>query len=62
MAARIVANAARWYMETGGIYEFYDAKDEIHPLKLPRKSGFGAINDYGFSLGVPVALCNWLYG
>lgn len=62
MASRIVNNAAAWYAKTGGIFEFYDAQDTIHPLEMPRKKGFGAINDYGFSMGVPVALCNWLYG
>ncbi len=55
LANRWLREGLRWYEACGGIYEFYDAEAERCALDLPRKSGVGALNDYGFGLAVPLA-------
>jgi len=62
IARRTIEEAVRWYEADGGIYEFYDAECECSPRHLPRKGGVGALNDYGFGISVPLALCWELFG
>lgn len=62
LAHRVLEEQVRWYETAGGIYEFYDAEGELAPLDIPRKSGVGALNDYGFGLSVGAKWCWELYG
>ncbi|MCP4639027.1 MAG: hypothetical protein GY851_01265 [bacterium] len=57
LAHRSMTEMARWYLNTGCIYEYYDALGDISPAELPRKgaagtaggTGFGVIADYHWS-------------
>jgi len=57
LAERVLEEEVRWYEATGGIYEFYDAEGEVPPLELGRKTGKGALNDYGWGMAVGAKLC-----
>lgn len=54
LADRWLGEQRRWYEETGGLYEFYDAEADTAPGRLPRKRGVGALNDYGWSCALPL--------
>lgn len=62
VARRFIEEAVRWYEQTGSIFEYYDAEAEEPPTLLPRKSGRGALCDYGFGLSCVVDFAWRLYG
>ena len=42
LRARLLALVAKWYGQTSGLYEFYDADDQAAPADLTRKAPAGA--------------------
>lgn len=68
LARRTTDEIARWYAETGCLYEYYDATGETPPSELPRKGapgdknvmGFGVIADYHWTAAVYIHLANRL--
>lgn len=44
--AKVLASVNKWYEETGNIFEFYDADDEICPFRLKRKGEQPEKTDY----------------
>jgi hypothetical protein len=50
VAVRTIEEIARWYAESGVLFEFYDAEGETPPWQLPRKGGSGADNAMGFGV------------
>jgi hypothetical protein len=58
LRARTLAGVAKWYGQTGALYEFYDADDQAPPATLARKDqktadgGTGNIADYFWTASV----------
>ena len=53
LAAQTVATAARWYGDTGCLFEYYDATGAVAPCRVDRKSclGCGSTREYHWTAG-----------
>ncbi|HOX36760.1 MAG TPA: trehalase family glycosidase [Candidatus Brocadiia bacterium] len=68
IAQKSVEEVARWYEQTGCVWEFYDADGETAPPDLDRKkvisrgSGMKTISDYNWTACLTMAFMSELYG
>ncbi|MBP5686612.1 MAG: hypothetical protein J6W87_02380 [Clostridia bacterium] len=71
LRTRTLDSVAKWYNETGNVFEFYDADGKTHPLRLKRKGEqpetpdyrkhIHAICDFNWSACFTMMLINGIY-